>query len=37
MCYLVEESWNLCETKWNYSDSSFTSVVPAYIILGWIR
>ena len=34
MCNLVEESWNLCESKWNYSDCSFTSVVHVYIILG---
>ena len=34
MCNLAEESWNLYETKWNYSYSSFTSVVHVYIILG---
>ena len=36
-CNLAEESWLLYETKWNYSDSSFTSVVHVYIILGWFH
>lgn len=37
MCNLLEESRNLCEAKWNYSDCSFTSVVHVYIILRWFH